>query len=1049
MAPPPTDDQLGFFPDDPAPAPARPTLVVVPRRAMTDPGAWTAPPDLIGGAVLCTFEEFLERVRLITFVRHAALVRNDDARLWAAALELARQSPWGARLAVELARLSRGFTDERVGLSEVVPRLAGQGARQESIADLLKLAGRVQGRMERSLFVDRSYALALAMDEVEIPPSLLRYRAVRIDKVVEPTRTELSCVLGLADRGLPLEYVLPLDVGGGFSPAVRWIADEIEKHYEAPHLELFHEPLGEGSPTRDFVETWYTSAVTDEALTADLPVRVERVSTAAKEARRIAGVVSHWARTADEAPRIAVLLRNLDKSADRIEDELSAFGLDVRRREGRPLLDTPAGRALLDLFELRRDGAPRDQVLALLSRIAYRHRAAPETLGRVARALRTAVARADAEDSTRPEGGYRHRLERFLQGNARDEEKDRARMALDLVEATMLDVRRIKRRATLRAYLQCARSLAEEALVEAEGAGTTAVRETLDEAERTVEALLKDGDDEGVVELSAFTRLLERVLAEQKTRPAPERNLGAVEMMSLPAAFGLRFDYVVIADCVHQKLPSPERKNPLFPDADKILVNKSLGQRVLWLDEADSIEPGAVAPRQALELLWFKSAAAAADKGLLITASVRDEKGRERAVSDFFEASLIALGAEPGAAQAGPAFAVDAHPKEATLALGRALKDQLVKGEPLVIDDDRAGLVARTVQMVQERTKFFAARPGEDKSAPFAFRVDAARVHEQYGHLLGLKEERPLTPTRLEALAQCPFKGFVEHMAKVDTNPEGGQDADARVLGSLAHKVLERYYRSRKERQVAIKTYNADEKARLLALVDEEAAPLLAGKETGHLAALSANIDWLKMSLSRTVANLARTPPVPDVVPLKFEGNIGVHKRGAPPPAAPAVPIEVSGRTLYIGGEIDRVDASPPSEDGRRKALVVVDYKNSTGQAVRSKVWSKKILTEHFQLPLYLRLVAHGMKKGRPELYAYLVSLRDGEASDVLGKDGQLTRRVLDDHAEDGLAHGLGRVLDPLFEGRIEARPSRTCRFCRLARACKKDDAFAAPEDAS
>ena len=80
-----------------------------------------------------------------------------------------------------------------------------------------------------------------------------------------------------------------------------------------------------------------------------------------------------------------------------------------------------------------------------------------------------------------------------------------------------------------------------------------------------------------------------------------------------------------------------------------------------------------------------------------------------------------------------------------------------------------------------------------------------------------------------------------------------------------------------------------------------------AGRETGHLAALDANVAWLETSLTRTVTLLDQQPPVAGARPHRFELNIGVGKPDKPP-VAPPVALELDGETIYLGGEIDRVD---------------------------------------------------------------------------------------------------------------------------------------------
>src|SRR5690606_6710113 len=121
---------------------------------------------------------------------------------------------------------------------------------------------------------------------------------------------------------------------------------------------------------------------------------------------------------------------------------------------------------------------------------------------------------------------------------------------------------------------------------------------------------------------------------------------------------------------------------------------------------------------------------------------------------------------------------------------------------------------------------------------------------------------------------------------------------------------------------------------------------------------------------------LAQNPPVPGAVPTYFEQKVGTKGWQDSDGGLPAARVEIGGRTLFLGGEIDRVDECA----GKR---VIVDYKHSTGRAVYLKLKYENLLTTHFQLPLYLRVLEQGAKKtpDDTELLGYLVSLRDGVAS--------------------------------------------------------------------
>jgi hypothetical protein len=1040
---PPIDDQLGLpFIDAALHDAARDVLLIVPDRH----GTFVEPER---GTRVIPLAAFLDHVRALATLEDPDIIVDEDAALISAAHVLAGESKRSLRLARDLAGLSRMLRHAAVDPSSVGGALGRRpGGREGGLAPLFARVLEVRERLEAAHLVDGADALARGVDVVQrgvLPPFLKRFARIIVRHVVDPTDLELEALIAVARAGVPVLFVLPIDPRGrGRTSSTTWIATRIEACHDVPALDLqFEEMRGRGAVSA-FVDAWYGSAVQSPVLTADLPVRVEILADAASEARRIAGVVGHWWRTGGAATRIAVAFRTLDAHAERVVDAIRDHGIPVARRDGRPLLELPAGQALADLFGLARDGMPRERLLSLLSQPIFRRHRPTVEVGRIARTLRRAAARSDVEDSTTPHGGYRHRLTRMADalddGDPLLEEISRA---LAAIEEVSMAIGPLPHRAPIFEFLVSARRMLDEHIggEDDEESGWSAVDALLSRLMRAHgRVALPHASD---VELSPFTRFLERALKDERI-PLRAPTGSSVEVVALASLFGRELDYVVIGDCVHGKLPRAERGDPLLSDSDKALVNQALGARALRLVDEDVFEPAPVSPRIAPELLAFAGAIASASRGLLLTAAARDARGREVAPSDFLEEALIALGAAPDASSAGMPFDEDVHPRVRTVALARAIVDGSLPDD---VDVDAAMItrVEHACTMSRERSRFFL-RPGEvsvvEASSPFAFAVDQERISREFGHLLGLTSERPLTPTRLEALAACPYRGFVEHILRVDTAREAGQDADARVLGRLAHKALEIFFKERKEQGVSATRMTRDDELRLDALVDENAAPLRDGKETGHLAALDANVRWLKRSLRRTVVFLAQNPPYPGAEPMAFELSFGIQHRqrdSTDEESLAAVPITVGDRELFLGGEIDRVDLVRDS-DGRVNARVVVDYKSATAAAVEKKLHPKDLFTKHFQIPIYLRLLDHHAKRKHADFAGYLVSLRDGVSSPVIGEEVDLRRRVIDDKNERGLAKGIGRVILPILDGAIAPIENWGCPYCRVARICRHDD---------
>jgi RecB family exonuclease len=253
---------------------------------------------------------------------------------------------------------------------------------------------------------------------------------------------------------------------------------------------------------------------------------------------------------------------------------------------------------------------------------------------------------------------------------------------------------------------------------------------------------------------------------------------------------------------------------------------------------------------------------------------------------------------------------------------------------------------------------------------------------------------------------------------------------EARVAGTFAHTVLERFYKDRAVHRVPIARFVDADKARLGAVIDEETTRTLA-VASGHPAALAAALRFMRATLLRVVSAVSAQPPVDGVEPTDFELQIGTRAEGRPADL-PAVPIEIgAGRRIWIGGIIDRVDEGPG-------ARAVVDYKTMSAARVRGKTAPAMLFEHHFQLLVYLRLLeAHRPTTSSVSLHGYLLSLKDGTSSPDIATTPDLRARVLDDSRDDSLGRAIGQVVLPVLQGTLPPDAGARCADCRLQRVCR------------
>lgn len=991
--------------------------------------------------------------------------RDDEAALYATASALAEGGPHRARLAGEARSLAIAFAHGRTSATEVDRALQARGSGADAGSELAWLLARLQEaerRLAQAGVVDGATALGRAVERLgrgELPPTLRCFDEVQVRGLVDPTDLEVRALLGLAKAGLPLCASLPVDSAGrGLLAAVQPVLASFEAAHEVAGLDVELVDVAEadppGSPLAPFLRAWYAADGASVAGDpADAPVEARVLADEPGEAHEVARVVAGWraaAVAAGERVRVAVALRTVgdDGAAARLEDALRRHGIEAEVRR-RPLAETAAARLVLDWVALALHGAPRERLLAVLSNPVRKGALPAEEVARVHRALRLAAARTDVEDAARPSGAYRHRLERFAAAADDTGPRDAARDALEHLSPLLARAAALPRQASMAAHLEAIFALAELGL---ESGAHRACGEVLAVLGRARDAALRVARaDDPTVSLSAAARLVEGALGAAQAGEDPvradegehERGGGLrAEILSLPELWGRRFDHVVVAGCVEGRLPRTERADRLLSDTERGLVNAALGRPALRLFDDDPLEASPVPRTQALEPVWMLGALRAASRSLLLTAARRDARGRETAPSVFLLEALRALGAGPHELRAGARFPRAMSPSERAIEAARARASAARSDDTTASDTELpASLRARiddARRMRDERARFFGAPVGTpplEVAAPYAFAVAPERVARAFGGSFGLSAERPLTPTRLETLAGCRFKGLYKEVLKVDVELPAGNSADQRVIGTLAHAVMERFYGERRRAGVPAARVTPADRRRVRALLAEEAAPLLAGRATGHLGAIRAQIGWLETALVRAVSMLARHPPVADVEPVELELQVGVGSSRGPADCS-AVPMKLSTtkggpRTLWLGGIIDRVDEGP---GGR----AVIDYKTSRSSSLQRKVKADALFTKHFQLLLYLRVLEHHRPTapGTP-LHGYLVSLLDGTASADVARAPELRERLLDDEHPQGLAAGIARVIGPVLDGVAPPDPGDDCEGCRLRRACR------------
>lgn len=945
------------------------------------------------------------------------------------------------RLAPALDALRRELVTAGTSSRELTEALDDDGhhdddavGRRGDVRRLLRLVSAVERGLSARGVVDEQLARRRALELLRSgarPGALAGLRHITFHHPIDLSPLDTDIVMALAAVA-HTEAIIPIDDAVG-RHAVSG-ADQIFRRLEGASptagsaggaVDVITDGVVGDGPLAPF-----RGALFGKGQEPDAPVSVVLPADTEEQARLVVSTINAWRRDWP-GHTIAVAARR-HESLKPVVQALERDSIPVRRRR-RTLLESPAARLLLDLAALRTDGMPRDRLIAVLLNQARRDTLHPNDAARVLTTLRKAAVRRDHEDVTQPAGGYRRRLQQL--GRRDPAAVPEVDFALRTIEPVMAAAATLPTRARLSAHFDAWLSLARRVVDDGRALGGAEVFEIV---ARLAAGARRVGDPSTSVELLALTRLVEDELGRQ---PWLDDDVDvddlAVEALTLPELAGRTIDLVIVVQAVEGELPLPATQQAsLLNDVDRIHLNTALGRRALPTAERERGDRSAVEGVDGgLEGLWWLLGLKAARQRLVLLAPRREARGRELAPSAFLLDAARALGVSPAALQTWPMAGVPLpranDRRQRRIRRATALADGAATDlSPADVDLVEGLGHART--MAREREQWFAQpdAPFEERRGPHAFAVDDKRIARSFANAFGLHKSRPLTPTRLEAMAACRMHGFVQHVLKIDVDTEAGNAIEARVAGTFAHTVFERFYMDRATHGVAVSRFDRSDRTRLGAIIDEETTRSLQ-TASGHLPALRAALHFMKTSLIRVVATVSAAPPVMGVEPRDFELQIGVNT-ATTTAAGPPAPIAIGGgRTIFLGGIIDRVDEGP---GGR----VVIDYKTMSAARVKEKAAPSTLFESHFQLLVYLRLLEHHRPTApNTPLHGYLMSLKDGAASKDIGTTESLRLRVLDDSRDDSLGQAIGRVISPILDGTLPPDAGGRCTECRLQRVCR------------
>lgn len=227
--------------------------------------------------------------------------------------------------------------------------------------------------------------------------------------------------------------------------------------------------------------------------------------------------------------------------------------------------------------------------------------------------------------------------------------------------------------------------------------------------------------------------------------------------------------------------------------------------------------------------------------------------------------------------------------------------------------------------------------------------------------------------SELEKYAKCPFAYFLEKVLRVKEyeEPEKIWEIDTPEKGKLVHKILARFYRWLREKNLLPIEENALERRKKeLREIAENEFKIAEEREITGLKLLwefqKATIcNWLDVVIEDNVEKA-------DWVPTYFEAKFGYEKKeGEDFIGKDPVTLNFSNGTVKLRGQIDRIDFSKKSD-----ALKVVDYKTGSSSAY-SKDYTNK--GKHLQVLLYAYCASNILNKSLASSYGEYFFLKENK----------------------------------------------------------------------
>lgn len=827
----------------------------------------------------------------------------------------------------------------------------------------------------------------------------------------------------------------------------------------------------------------------DEPLAAG-EVRIFSAPHAAGEAREVAARVRDLVAGGMAPEDIVITARELTSAHARVADALTAVGVPVHDRRGRPVPSTGPVRVLLDLVRIAREGFAREGLLPLLTsayvNLAGADDAVPLGPWTFSRWIREAGATDEHGE------GYAAAVRRLA--STVDAEKQPRRKAEGEAVAARLEtafevfaqlarpgavrehVTRLRRTARLlqldvRVHAQAARLLAGEGqseigrvaldAVARDEAALRALDDALDDCMRTA-AWLGRGDQS--LDAAAFSALLGDALSARTLRPGALRG-GAVRLVGADDLATEAVRAVFVIGLTDGEFPALGDEDPLLPDAERLKINGALGRPVFAVLTAEDRRMEKAPDLRAEETLRFMFALHAATENLTLSWPRNDDQERPLVPSPFVtEVLRVICGGAPDFERVDevvlspiPVCDRARRPHDLEVALcaevfgpppghpGLFLPPEPLPTsvcEPLERVGVRLDRLVGRLRVERERHLYFLDR----SVPPGPFSGACGPLSAEAGRAFRADAARPLSASALERLAGCGFRSFAGSVLRLDPLREHDEELTPLVFGNLVHECLERVWvRFEQDGLLPLQPGNLE---RALPLARKVAGAVCTGwAQVAHrgdkgLFAIHAD-QTLEM-----VGSLVEVEAAAHAEGWQFAGAEVKFGYEDGWPALEFTDPDDPAHKTFFRGRIDRLDQR--TREGRQEVRVL-DYKTSDASKLRKKLDAQGLGQTEFQLLVYWLAAqrahpdAHidagylAMKSRPPKHTLTLEEAVGGAHRSWKGFEGGVRAVLAGDSTRPSLAVRAFELLGAARAGQFGIRPVQTdiCRWCEFNDVCR------------